>query len=145
MGFVNRRINNRAKSFNRVKKSRAVLRQGAEQFARTDQDSNELIIVRESCNVRVETTDTQAAVSLQVGLQVAIALVISIIIGDNDRGQEIAQELLQASDVEQLNRQIVVIENSKDVTITTTDTDVAVNVQVLFQILLALIARIDIL
>ncbi|RIX60545.1 spore coat protein [Paenibacillus nanensis] len=145
MGFVNRRINKRARSFNRVRKSRAVLRQGAEQFASTDQDSNELIIVRESCNVRVETTDTQAAVSLQVGLQVAIALVISIIIGDNDRGQEIAQELLQASEVEQLNRQIVVIENSKDVTITTTDTDVAVNVQVLFQILLALIARIDIL
>lgn len=139
MGSINRRFQNRSRN------SRARVRQGAEQIARTDQDSNELIIIRESCNVRVETTDTQAAVSLQVGLQVAIALVISILIGDNDRGQDIAQELLQASDVEQLNRQIVVIENSKDVTITTTDTDVAVNVQVLFQILLALIARVDIL
>jgi len=111
----------------------------------TDQESDELIWIKDSCNITVHTTDTQAAVSLQVGIQLAIALVISITIGDSDQGNNVAQQLFQRLDTEQRNKQKIYIENSKDVNITTTDTDIAVNIQALLQVLVAIIVRLDVL
>jgi spore coat protein X len=93
----------------------------------------------------VTTTDTQVAVSLQVAIQVAIALVINLTIADSDRAEKVTQQLLQNSVIKQANRQKLIIENSRDVTITTTDTDVAISLQVLIQVLLALLVQIDIL
>ncbi|MCI2256997.1 spore coat protein [Domibacillus sp. PGB-M46] len=110
-----------------------------------DQESDELVWIKDSCNVEVQSTDTQAAVSLQVGLQLAIALVVSITIGDSDEGKSVAQELFQQFDAEQTNKQKVVIDNSKDVRITTTDTDLAVNIQALLQVLVALVVKLDVL
>ncbi|WNS79087.1 spore coat protein [Domibacillus sp. DTU_2020_1001157_1_SI_ALB_TIR_016] len=110
-----------------------------------DQESDELIWIKDSCNVEVHSTDTQAAVSLQVGLQLAIALVVSITIGDSDEGESVAQELFQQFDAEQTNKQKVLIDNSKDVKITTTDTDLAVNIQALLQVLVALVVKLDVL
>ncbi|QBP42047.1 spore coat protein [Paenisporosarcina antarctica] len=123
----------------------AVVTQDADQVSTIDQESDELIWIKDSCNIIVQTTDTQAAVSLQVGLQLAIALVISITIGDSDRGQTVAQELLQNFDSEQTNKQKIYIENSKDVNITTTDTDLAINIQAMLQVLLALVVTLDVL
>ncbi|WP_082220277.1 spore coat protein [Domibacillus robiginosus] len=110
-----------------------------------DQESDELVWIKDSCNVEVQSTDTQAAVSLQVGLQLAIALVVSITIGDSDEGQSVAQELFQQFDTEQTNKQKIFVENSKDVTITTTDTDLSVNIQALLQVLVALVVKLDVL
>ncbi|WP_050183413.1 spore coat protein [Domibacillus robiginosus] len=110
-----------------------------------EQESDELVWIKDSCNVDVQSTDTQAAVSLQVGLQLAIALVISITIGDSDEGQSVAQELFQQFDAEQTNKQKIFVENSKDVKITTTDTDLSVNIQALLQVLVALVIKLDVL
>ena len=123
----------------------ATVGQGANQVSMLDQESDELIWIKDSCNVVVQTTNTQAAVSLQVGLQLAIALVISITIGDSDRGQTITQELFQQFNSEQTNRQRIFIDNSKDVNITTTDIDLAVNVEAMLQVLLALVVKLDVL
>lgn len=125
--------------------SDAVVAQNSDQVSMLDQESNELIWIVDSCNVVVQTTDTQAAVSLQVGLQLAIALVISITIGDSDRGQTLAQEIFQEFDSEQTNRQKILVVNSKDVNITTTDTDLTVNIQAMLQVLLALVVKLDVL
>ncbi|WRP05574.1 spore coat protein [Rossellomorea aquimaris] len=119
--------------------------QGAYQYSEVDQESNEFIFIKDSCDIKVQTTDTQASVSLQVGLQLAIALVISITVGDSEKGRLITQKLLQQFDSDQSNKQRIIIENSKDVNITTTDTDLAVNIQVLLQVLVALVAKLDIL
>jgi spore coat protein X len=121
--------------------------QDADQFSGISQESDELIFIKDSCNICVHTTDTQAAVSLQVGLQLAIALVIriSILDSDSDKGQNVVQDLLQYIDTEQSNKQKIVIENSKDINVTTTDTDVAVHIQALLQVLLTLVAKLDIL
>jgi spore coat protein X len=119
--------------------------QDADQFAGTSQESNELIFIKDSCNICVHTTDTQAAVSLQVGLQLAIALVIRITILDSDKGENVVQDLLQHFDSEQSNKQKIIIENSKDINVITTDTDVAVNIQALLQVLVSLVAKLDIL
>lgn len=123
----------------------ADISQAAAQVSVIDQESDEVIWIKDSCNIEVQTTDTQAAISLQVGLQLAIALVISIILGDNDQSQAITQNLFQELDTEQTNRQRIYIDNSKDVNITTTDTDIAVNLQVMLEVLLALVVRIDVL
>ncbi|WNF21181.1 spore coat protein [Mesobacillus jeotgali] len=126
-------------------KKKADVEQEAVQLEYTEQDSDELIWIKDSCNIKVHTTDTQAAVSLQVALQLAIALVISITIGDSDQGQYVSQQLIQEMGTEQTNTQKIIINNSKDVNVTTTDTDVAVNVQALLQVLVALVAELDIL
>jgi spore coat protein X len=119
--------------------------QDADQFSSTEQESDELIYIKDSCNINVHTTDTQASVSLQVALQLAIALVLRITIGDSPSGNSVAEDLLQHFDSQQSNKQKISIENSKDVTITTTDTDIAANIQALLEVLLALVAELDVL
>ncbi|WP_368658627.1 spore coat protein [Metabacillus halosaccharovorans] len=122
----------------------AQVSQGANQVSETEQISSETIIVKDSCDIDIKSTDTQVAVSLQVALQVAIALVINLTIADSARAEQVTQQLLQEADMKQVNKQKLVIENSKDVKVTTTDTDVAISLQVLLQILIALVVNIDI-
>nr|WP_245212810.1 MULTISPECIES: spore coat protein [Bacillus] len=81
---------------------------------------------------------------MQAALQIAIALVINLTIADSKRAEQISTELFQASSIKQANRQKLVIEKSRDVSVTTTDTDVALSIQHLVQILVALVASIDI-
>lgn len=118
--------------------------QNADQVADTEQRSYEKIIIKDSCDIKVKTTETQVAVSLQAALQVAIALVVNLTIADSEQAEHVTQELLQYSSIEQVNRQTVYIENSRDIEVTTTDTDVAVSIQLLLQLLLALLIQIDI-
>ncbi|MBB3908961.1 spore coat protein [Anoxybacillus rupiensis] len=119
--------------------------QNAVQRADTEQLSSETIIVKDSCDIEISSTETQVAVALQVVLQVAIALVINLTIADSIRAEAVTQELLQKATITQANKQKLIIENSKNVVVTTTDTDVAISLQVLIQILVALVVQIDIL
>lgn len=107
--------------------------------------SEEYIMIKDSCEVTVSTTDTKAALSLQASLQAVIAIIISISIADSSKAEKITSELLQTAKIKQITRQKLVIENSRGVNVTTTDTQVAVNIQVLLQILLALLVKLDIL
>lgn len=122
----------------------ATIGQHAAQVNEMEQISSETIIVKDSCEVDVTSTDTQVAVSLQVALQVAIALVINLTIADSARAEQVTQQLLQQSDIKQLNKQKLIIENSRQVSVKTTDTDVAISLQVLLQVLIALVVNIDI-
>jgi spore coat protein X len=118
--------------------------QEARQVEETFQDSHECIIIRDSEDVSVHTTNTHAAVNLQAALQLAIAVVLSITIGDSPTSDSIVQELTQRTETTQLTRQKLLIENSHDVHVTTTDTDAAVNIQLLLQVLLALVVKLDV-
>lgn len=119
--------------------------QESAQVATTRQESQEWIIVKDSEGVKVHTTDTQVAVSLQLAIQAAIAAVISITILDNDQRNAVSQDLKQFMKTKQRNFQKTIIENSKNINVTTTDTDIAVNIQALLQVLVAIVAKIDIL
>ncbi|WJD83767.1 spore coat protein [Priestia megaterium] len=119
--------------------------QEADQIAATEQKSFEKIIVRDSEGVRVQTTDTQIAATIQVALQIAIAVVVRITIGDNTQGDSIVEELKQFAGIKQKNTQKTIIENSTNVNVTATDTDIAVNLQVLLQVLIAILVTLDIL
>jgi spore coat protein X len=123
----------------------SLVNQEADQVNKIKQSSEEIIIIKDSCDVEVTTTDTQVAVSLQAALQVAIAIVISITIADSAQAEKVTQDLLQTSKIKQGNFQELVIKNSRGVRVKTTDTDVAVSLQVLLQLLVALVAQIDIL
>lgn len=107
--------------------------------------SEELIYIKDSCNVNITSTDVKAALSLQAALQAAIAVIVSISIADADNAEKITQELIQSSNVKQITRQKTIVENSRDIEITTTDAQIALNIQLLLQLLLALIVEIDIL
>jgi spore coat protein X len=109
------------------------------------QESYEQIIIKDSADVEVNSTDTQAAISLQAAIQAAITLVISISIADSSKAEQISQELLGKIKTQQTNRQQTYIENSRGVTVNTTDTDLIVNVQLLLQLLIALAVKLDIL
>ncbi|UOQ49678.1 spore coat protein [Gracilibacillus caseinilyticus] len=122
----------------------AAIENTAEQNFQNLQGSFEVIEVRDSCDVNITSTDTQVAVSIQAALQVAIALVVNITIADNDRAELVTQELLQQAEINQVNQQKILIEGSKNVEISTLDTDVAISLQVLLQILLALLIQLDI-
>lgn len=119
--------------------------QEGKQEIKSQQQSFESIFIKDSCDVEVTTTDTQAALNVQVGLQAAIALIISISIADSGTADKVTQDLYEKIKSSQVNHQQTYVENSRGVKVTTTDTDIAVNAQVLLQVLLALIARLDIL
>ncbi|MBG9535485.1 spore coat protein [Bacillus thuringiensis] len=109
-----------------------------------DQVSEEYIEIVDSADVQVTTTDTKAALSIQAALQAAIVVVVSLSIADSEKADKITQELFQKSSIKQINRQKTFIKNSRNVTVTTTDTDIAVNIQILLQILLALLVKLNI-
>ncbi|WP_371932015.1 spore coat protein [Mesobacillus subterraneus] len=127
------------------KGNNADVTQEADQKIVTKQQSFEWIIIKDSECIDVHTTDTQAAISLQLGLQAAIAAVISIAIGDSDKGKAVVNEIKQVIKTKQRNTQKTIIEGSKHVEVKTTDTDIAVNIQALLQILVTLVAKLDIL
>lgn len=121
------------------------IEQMAEQINKDIQISEELIHIIDSCDVTVSSTDTKAALSLQASLQAAIALIINISVADSARAERITQDLLQTTKTKQQTLQKIVVENSQGVHVTTTDTQIALNIQVLLQLLIALIAKLDIL
>ncbi|WP_152656148.1 spore coat protein [Oceanobacillus sp. CFH 90083] len=119
--------------------------QEGDEFSYMEQESAEVIWVKESCNITVTSTDTQIGASLQAALQLAIAIVIRLSIGDSADGEEVEQELMQTIISSQVNKQKIFIYNTKDAKVTTTDTDIAINIQLLLQLLVALVIMIDIL
>lgn len=118
--------------------------QDGSEVASIEQRSREIIVVRDSCDVTVTSTETQVAASLQAALQVAIALVVNISIADDAQAEKVTQELLQLSRIQQVNKQSVIIENSRDVDVRMTDTDIAVSIQLMLQLLLALLVQLDV-
>ncbi|WP_017754051.1 spore coat protein [Calidifontibacillus oryziterrae] len=125
------------------KKTETDVMQEADQLALNEQKSFEWIIVKDSEQVTVHSTDTQVAVSLQAAIQVAIAIVITLTLGDSQKGNAVVQDLKQFFKNKQRNTQKTVIHGSKNVEVITTDTQVAVNIQALLQILVAIVAKLD--
>ncbi|MDG5787990.1 spore coat protein [Evansella sp. AB-P1] len=117
--------------------------QEATQENKTLQLNDEYILIKDSCDVVVNSTDTKAAINLQAALQGALVILISISIADSSQAEEITQELLQTTKMKQVSRQKTIIENSRKVEVSTTDTQIAANIQILLQLLIALAVELD--
>jgi len=110
----------------------ALIDQDSDAVSSLDQASFEWIIVKDSEGVTVDTVDSQAALQVQIATQEAIAAIITLLVG-NVQGRIIAQELNAILKTNQKNTQKTVIEGSKNIRVSTTDTDIAANIQVATQ------------
>lgn len=125
-------------------KSEAEVMQEADQVFTNKQQSYEWIIIKDSEQVDVHTTDTQVALSLQAALQAAIAVVITITLGDSAKGAAVVEDLKQLFKNRQRNSQKTVIHGSKNIEVKTTDTQVAAHIQALLQVLATIVAKLDV-
>lgn len=117
----------------------------AAQKAETLQYSEESILIYDSADVEINTTSTKVGLSIQAALQAAIVLILTITLGSSAQADKVAQELFQKSSIKQINRQRTIVKNSRNVKVTTTDTDIAANVEILIQLLVALLIKLEIL
>jgi spore coat protein X len=113
----------------------------AKQISKEIQKIEELVVVRDSCDVTVVITDKQFALSIQAALQAAIVVILQIHFGCNEKATEVSQELFQLSKIKQITNQKFFVSHSKNVYIESTDQQAAANVQILVQLLLAIIAK----
>lgn len=127
------------------KKSNATVDQDANQTNITRQQSEEWIIIKDSEDINVTTTDTQAAASLQIGIEAALAIILRLAVADDNQVEGVLQDFNQVTRTRQSNRQKTIVEKSKNIDIVTMDLDIAINLQLLIQLLLAVIATLDIL
>lgn len=125
-------------------KSEAEVMQEADQVFTNKQQSYEWIIIKDSEQVDVHTTDTQVALSLQAAIQAAIAIVITITLGDSTKGAAVVEDLKQLFKNRQRNTQKTVIHGSKNVEVKATDTQIAVNINALLQVLATIVAKLDV-
>jgi len=116
----------------------AVIDQDADAVSSVNQGSFEWIVVKDSEGVKVDTTDTQIATQVQAATQTAIAIITATLVG-NVQGRVIAEELNAILKTNQRNSQKTVIEGSKNVRVSTTDTDIATHTQVAIQTLTSVI------
>ena len=116
----------------------------AAQKAETLQFSREDILIYDSENVEINTIDTKVGLSIQAALQAAIVVILTISLGSSTKADKVAQELFQKSSIKQINKQRTIVKNSRNVKVTTTDTDIAANIQILIQLLVALLIKLDI-
>ncbi|MDF2605951.1 MAG: spore coat protein [Bacillales bacterium] len=105
--------------------------------------SEELICIRNSIGVTVTTTDVKVALNLQAVIQAVILIILLIVLDDEAAARTITQELIQKANIKQITRQKTIIENSNNVVVTTIDAQVAVNLNLVLQLLIALIAVLE--
>ncbi|AUZ38115.1 MULTISPECIES: spore coat protein CotX [Bacillus] len=89
------------------------------------QVSDETIIIRDSCDINVSSTDVQAVTSVVTALNAAVVTATLTSIADGVIAELVAQDLLQLTANKQVNRQKLLIECSRGVNVTTVDADIA--------------------
>ncbi|MEH7558995.1 spore coat protein [Priestia megaterium] len=114
----------------------AVIDQDADTVNSVNQGSFEWIVVKDSEGVHVDTVDTQTATQAQTLLNTIAGTILATLVGDI-QGKIIAEELNTIMKTKQRNNQKTVIEGSKNVRVSTVDTDTATQTQIALQTLVA--------
>ena len=117
--------------------------ESADQVQLTRQSQNENLWIVNSSDVLVVTAQIQAAISVQIAIQLAIALVLSIIIADEAESKSIYEELIQLTATSQSMRQQTGIVDSHDILVINVDLEASAQIQILLQILLALVVEFE--
>ncbi|WP_339075690.1 spore coat protein [Bacillus velezensis] len=103
------------------------------------QVSEEAIIIRDSCDINVTSTDVQAVASVMTAINAAVVTATLTSIADGVIAELVAQDLLQLTANKQINRQKLLIENSRGVNVTTVDADIAVLISTATNLLIAVL------
>lgn len=114
-------------------------------IAELTSDAEETIYIVGSEAITINSTNNKIALSLQAAVQAIIALVIQLTIADSDKADSVRNQI--SSNMKWLNRKmkVIYIENSSHVTVTVSSVDIAVTLQFMLQILLSILATVDIL
>ncbi|MDF2556517.1 MAG: spore coat protein [Bacillales bacterium] len=118
--------------------------QEAKQISKETQKIEELVVVKDSCDVTVVITDKQFALSLQAALQAAIVVILQVHLNQQEKADEVSQELFQLAKIKQITKQKFYVSHSKNVYIESTDQQAAANIQILVQLLLAVVKKFSI-
>lgn len=113
----------------------------SKQITKELQKIEETIIIRDSCDVEVLVKDKQFALSLQAALQAIIVAILYEYVGNYEKTREISQELFQLAIQKQITKQRFIVSHSKNVKIKSFDEQVEVNIQILVQLLVALLNK----
>ncbi|MFV9832069.1 spore coat protein CotX [Bacillus stercoris] len=119
--------------------SNAFIDQDLVQANLNKQVSDETIIIRDSCDINVSSTDVQAVTSVVTALNAAVLTVALTSIADGVIAELVAQDLLQLAANKQVNRQKLLIECSRGVNVTTVDADAAVLISTATNVLIAVL------
>ncbi|WP_206919611.1 spore coat protein [Alicyclobacillus suci] len=109
----------------------------------TDEENCLIVIVRDSCDVEIVNQDLTAALNLQLTLQLALATILSLTVGENTANSIVEDIVSQLSDI-QRTRKVIHVENSQSVRVQLSSTEISFNIQVLLQLLLAIIAQVEV-
>ncbi|TMW70200.1 spore coat protein [Alteribacter natronophilus] len=112
---------------------------------KTTQLTQELIVISNSCDVNVTVTDTKAALNIQAALQAAFIILISISVASADQAEAISNDLLQTIKVKQESFSQIIVEDSKNVDVSKTDTQLLINIQLLLQLITLVAVQIGLL
>lgn len=130
--------------FNGQKPDYGDVEQEGRQMSKETQKIEELVVVKDSCDVTVVITDKQFALSLQAALQAAIVVIFQVYLKRNEQAEEISRELFQLAKIKQITKQKFFVSHSKNVYIESTDQQAAANIQILVQLLLAVVKKFNI-
>ncbi|MEC1755076.1 spore coat protein CotX [Bacillus mojavensis] len=103
------------------------------------QVSDETIIIRDSCDINVTSTDVQAVTSVVTAINAAVVTATLTSIADGVIAELVAQDLLQLTANKQVNRQKLLIECSRGVNVSTVDVDIAALVSTATNTLIAIL------
>ncbi|QII48523.1 spore coat protein [Bacillus paralicheniformis] len=116
-----------------------------ETFDELYREYDQLIEVIDSEHVTVNTTNITAALSLQAIVITLIILLLQLAIEDEDTADIISEQLLAVHRLKSRRKTIIKVVGSCDVTITLSSEDILLSVQLLTDVLIALMIVLDIL
>ncbi|MDN5388144.1 MULTISPECIES: spore coat protein [Bacillus] len=117
----------------------------AETFDELSREYDQLIEVIDSEHVTVNTTNITAALSLQAIVITLIILLLQLAIEDEDTADIISEQILAVQRLQSRRKIIIKAINSCNVTITLSSEDILLSVQLLTDVLIALMIVLDIL
>ncbi|GLV14281.1 hypothetical protein Heshes_19650 [Alicyclobacillus hesperidum] len=102
------------------------------------------IIVKDSANVEINSHDLQAALSLQAALELALAIVLSVSVADGNAASQVTEDLLARICTAQRIRRVIRVDNAYAVRVQVVATELAVQLQLLLQVLAAIVAKLEV-
>lgn len=117
----------------------AFINQDLAQANLNKQVSDETIIIRDSCDINVTSTDVQAVTSVVTAINAAVVTATLTSIADGVIAELVAQDLLQLTANKQVNRQKLLIECSRGVNVSTVDVHIAALVSTATNTLIAIL------
>ncbi|MPQ26785.1 spore coat protein [Bacillus paralicheniformis] len=117
----------------------------AKTFDELSREYDQLIEVIDSEHVTVNTTNITAALSLQAIVITLINLLLQLAIEDEDTADIISEQILAVQRLQSRRKIIIKAINSCNVTITLSSEDILLSVQLLTDVLIALMIVLDIL